>query len=72
MAEDVLVNNTGQTLFQSNSSSGSIRNLHLNGNGNSIFDISGDQTQSLVINNTILSGASSVGSLSNLRTVFLI
>ena len=70
--EDVLVNNTGQTLFQSNSSSGSIRNLHLNGNGNSIFDISGDQTQSLVINNTILSGASSVGSLSNLRTVFLI
>jgi len=68
--EDVLVNATSGALFQSTSSGGSIRNLHLNGNGNTIFNLSGNQTQNLVINNTLMSSASSVGTLTNLNTVF--
>ena len=69
-SEDVLVNGTGGSLFQSTNSGGSLRNLTLSGNGAQIFSISGDGSQSFVMNNCVIAGASSVGSFSNLNVVF--
>ncbi len=69
-SEDVLVNATGGTLFQSTSSGGSLRNLTLNGNGAQLFGISGDGSQNFIINNSVIVGANSVGSFSNMNVVF--
>ncbi len=69
-SEDILVNATGSTLFQSTSSSGALRNLTLNGNGNQLFNISGNGSQQFLFNNCVIAGASSVGSFSNMGIVF--
>ena len=70
VGEDVLVNATGGTLFQSTSSGGSLRNLTLNGNNNQLFNVSGDGSQQFTFHTCIMAGASSVGSFSNLGLVF--
>ncbi len=66
VGEDVLVNATGGALF-TGSTAGSIRNISINGNGNQIFDLTGG---SLVVNNTLFSGASAIGSLSGMGLTF--
>ncbi len=67
--EDVIVNNSGATFFQG-TTGGSIRNLTIAGNGNQVFNITGTGTELLVINNSIFAGASSLGSIDALGTVF--
>lgn len=67
--EDVIINASGAAFFQG-TSGGSLRNLTVSGNGNPIFDITGSGTELLVSNNTIYVGASSVGTLDSLGTVF--
>ena len=69
-SEDVLVNGTGGSLFESTSSGGSLRNLTLNGNDAQLFSISGDGSQSFIMNNCVIAGANSVGSFSNMNVVF--
>jgi len=63
--EDVL-SSTG-TVFQG-STGGSIRNVTLL--GTKAFEISGSATESLLLQNTIVSGMTSVGSISNLGLYF--
>lgn len=63
--EDVLSYNG--TLFQG-STGGSIRNVTLL--GTKAFEISGSATESLLLQNTIISGMTSVGSISNLGLYF--
>ncbi|MEM6516195.1 MAG: cell wall anchor protein [Bacteroidota bacterium] len=66
--EDILFNNSGSTLFQG--SAGALRNMTIAGNGQQIFDISGSGTETFLVNSTIFSGGSSMGSLSDLGTAF--
>lgn len=67
--EDVLVNNSGSALFQGGTT-GSIRNLTIAANSNPVFNITATGSELLVINNTVIAGASTVGTLSNIGTVF--
>ncbi|PPK96297.1 hypothetical protein LY01_00115 [Nonlabens xylanidelens] len=67
--EDVIINASGAAFFQG-TSGGSLRNLTVSGNGNPIFDITGSGSELLVSNNTIYLGASAVGTLDSLGTVF--
>ncbi|PRP68050.1 cell wall anchor protein [Nonlabens agnitus] len=69
-SEDILVNNSSGSLFEG-TSGGGLRNLTLSGNGKQLFDITGTATDLLLINNTVIAGASTVGTLSGLGTVFL-
>ncbi|KQC32654.1 cell wall anchor protein [Nonlabens sp. YIK11] len=69
-SEDILVNNSSVSLFEG-TSGGGLRNLTLSGNGKQLFDITGTATDLLLINNTVIAGASTVGTLSGLGTVFL-
>ena len=69
-SEDILENNSGGSLFEG-ANGGGIRNLTLSGNGNQLFDLTGTTTDLLLINNTVLAGASSVGAISGFGTVFL-
>ncbi|WP_203294482.1 cell wall anchor protein [Luteirhabdus pelagi] len=66
VGQDILINGSGGTLFQGGS--GSIRNVTINGNGNQVFNLSGGGN--LVINSSIIAGASSVGTLTGLNVVF--
>ena len=66
VGEDILVNNSGAPLFQG--ASGSIRNVTINGNGSQIFNLTSGGN--LIMNNSIILGASSVGTLSGLNVVF--
>ncbi len=67
--EDILFNNSGSALFQGGTT-GSIRNLTIAANNNPVFDITGSGSELLLVNNTVISGASAVGTLSNIGTVF--
>ncbi|TVZ52895.1 cell wall anchor protein [Dokdonia sp. Hel_I_53] len=67
--EDILVNASGGALFQG-TGAGSIRNITLSGNGSPIFDLTGTGSELLIVNNTVLAGASSVGSISSVGTAF--
>ncbi|SCY40716.1 hypothetical protein SAMN05192588_2715 [Nonlabens sp. Hel1_33_55] len=69
-SSDVLRNNTSGALFQG-SSGGGLRNLTISGNGKQLFNITGNTSDLLLINNTVIAGASNVGTLSGLGTVFL-
>ena len=66
VGQDILINGSGGTLFQGGT--GSIRNVTINGNGNQVFNLSGGGN--LVINSSIIAGASSVGTLTGLNVVF--
>tara|TARA_R100001369_G_scaffold89964_1_gene128239 strand:- start:4579 stop:6021 length:1443 start_codon:yes stop_codon:yes gene_type:complete len=65
--EDILINNAGSALFQD--SPGSIRNVTINGNNNQVFNINSGGAN-LIVNSSVIIGASSVGALSNLGVVF--
>lgn len=69
--EDVLVH-TGGTIF-SGSAGGSIRNLTLvaAGVGGKIFDITGTNTETLVIQNSIIANTTNVGTIQDFSTVFM-
>jgi len=67
--EDIIVNGSGSALFQG-STGGSLRNLTISGNGNAVFDITGTGSELMVVNSTVISGASSVGSLSDFGVIF--
>jgi len=69
-SEDKLVNNSAGSLFQGNGG-GSLRNLTLSGNGRQLFNITGTGGDILLISNSIFAGASRVGTLSGLGTVFI-
>ncbi|RDK88901.1 cell wall anchor protein [Marinirhabdus gelatinilytica] len=64
--DDILLNASGGTLF-TGSTGGSMRNITISGNGNQIFGLTGG---SLVVNNTLLTGASSVGTLNGMGLIF--
>lgn len=69
--EDILANGTGSALF-AGSEGGSIRSLTISSTGFPVFDINdttGDQI--LLFTNSIITGASSVGTLNGLNLVFL-
>ena len=68
-SSDRLLNNSSGSLFEG-STGGGMRNLTLVGNGKQLFDITGTSTDLLLINNTIIAGASAVGSLNSIGTVF--
>lgn len=67
-SQDILVNGSGAALFQG--AAGRIRNLTISGGGAPIFDITGSGSDLLVVNNSVFTGASSMGTLSSLGTVF--
>lgn len=68
--EDVLVKASSGSLFQGNKG-GALRNMTLLGNGKQIFNITGASTELLLVSNTVFVGASKVGTISGLGTVFL-
>ncbi|MDP5076552.1 MAG: cell wall anchor protein [Nonlabens sp.] len=68
--EDVIRHNATGALFQG-TTGGSLRNLTLSGNGRQLFNINGGPSDLLLISNSVIAGASSVGSLSGLGTVFM-
>ncbi|WP_274475841.1 cell wall anchor protein [Mangrovimonas aestuarii] len=67
--EDILTNETSGPLFQG-ATGGSIRLVTINGNGSEVFDISASSSENLIVNNVIVLGASSLGSLSTLGVSF--
>lgn len=67
VGEDILVNASGGTFF-TGSTAGSLRNVTISGGGQQIFNLSGG---TLVVNNSIFAGASSLGSLTGLDLVFM-
>lgn len=69
VGSDVLRNMSGAALF-TGSTAGSIRNILVSANGAPVFDINGSGAETLVVNNTVFTGASTIGTLSNLRTAF--
>jgi hypothetical protein len=66
---DILINNSGGALF-TGSTVGSLRNLTISANNQEVFDVTGDGSGLMVVNNCIFAGASALGTLSNLQTVF--
>ncbi|WGK65594.1 hypothetical protein [Croceiramulus getboli] len=69
--EDIIVNNSGSTLFQGKG--GTIIRTTLVGNGQTIFNVSGSQgpTDNFILTDTFLSGASAVGSFTSMSLVFM-
>lgn len=67
-SQDILVNGSGAALFQG--STGRIRNLTISGGGAPIFDITGTGSDLLLVNNTVFTGASTMGTLHSLGTAF--
>ena len=67
-SQDILVNASGVALFQG--SPGRLRNLTISGGSAPVFDITGTGSDLLVVNNTVFTGASSLGTLSSLGTAF--
>ncbi|MDC7994083.1 cell wall anchor protein [Altibacter sp. HG106] len=66
VSEDILINASGGTLF-TGSVGGSLRNITIDGNGSSIFDLTGG---TLVLNNSVMVGSSSLGNLDGLDLAF--
>jgi len=66
--EDILFNDSGSTFIQG--SAGALRNLTIAGNGQTIFNVSGSGTETLLVSGAIFSGGSSLGSLSDLGVIF--
>lgn len=68
--EDIIVNNSGSTLF-SGFKGGHIREVLINGNGTQIFNINGTGSENLIMYSVVMVGGSTVGTLNNLDVVFL-
>ncbi|AWH73494.1 cell wall anchor protein [Dokdonia sp. Dokd-P16] len=67
-SQDILANTSGVALFQG--SPGRIRNITISGGNAPIFDITGTGSDLLVVNNTVFTGASTMGTLHSLGTAF--
>ncbi len=67
-SQDIIVNGSGAALFQG--APGRIRNITISGGGAPIFDITGTGSDLLVVNNTVFTGASTMGTLHSLGTAF--
>ncbi|QIE59449.1 cell wall anchor protein [Rasiella rasia] len=67
--EDILQNNSGTTLF-SGSKGGHLKDILIRGNGQQVFNIVGSGTENLIAYSLIVVGASSLGTLSSLGTVY--
>ncbi|QXP59357.1 hypothetical protein [Olleya sp. HaHaR_3_96] len=67
--EDIILNNSGSALF-SGVNGGRIKDLLINGNGQQVFDITGSGTENVIFYSVVVIGASSIGALSNLNTVY--
>ncbi|GHC47076.1 hypothetical protein [Ulvibacter litoralis] len=67
---DVIVNNSGSTLF-SGSKGGHIRDVLINGNGAQVFNITASTADNLVMYSVITMDASSIGTLSGFGLVFI-
>ena len=67
-SKDILINNSGAALFQGNA--GKLRNITIAGMGQPVFDINGTGSELLLVNNSIFTGASSLGTLNSLSTAF--
>ena len=63
---DILVNASGGALFVG-TTGGSIRSITINGGNSQVFNLTGG---ALIVNNTIFSGASSLGTLAGLNLAF--
>jgi len=67
--EDILLNNSGNTFF-SGTKGGHIRDVLINGNGASVFNITGTNVENLILYSVVTVNASAIGSLNNLGVVF--
>ncbi|GAA3792242.1 hypothetical protein GCM10022271_25760 [Corallibacter vietnamensis] len=67
--EDILVNNSGTALF-SGTKGGRLKDVLINGNNQQVFDITGGPSENIIGYSVVITGASSLGVLSNLNVVF--
>lgn len=67
--EDILQNNSSGALF-SGDKGGRIKDLLILGNNKQVFNITGSGSESLIAYSLVIVGASSIGTLSTLQTVF--
>ena len=67
--EDIILNNSGAALF-SGVKGGRVKDLLINGNAQQLFDITGSGSENVIFYSVVVMGASSIGTLSNLNTVY--
>ncbi|MDN3664138.1 cell wall anchor protein [Algibacter miyuki] len=67
--EDILINGTGGALF-SGATGGRLKDLLIRGNGQQVFDITGTGSENVIGYSIVITGASSIGTLSDLGVVF--
>ncbi|GER60439.1 hypothetical protein ULMA_25470 [Patiriisocius marinus] len=67
--EDILQNNSGGTLFVGNKG-GRMKDILIMGNGQQVFDITGTGVENVILYSVVIVGASSVGSLNMLNTLY--